>query len=268
MQHFHAIGGLPRSGSTLLCNILAQNPRFHASSTNCVAQTIAGVAAFLSAQDALKSALAHDQDGTERRVVATLRGIIEGWYAETTEPVVIDKSRAWNHNALVLKQLYPDAKLIVLVRDLRSVFASIEKQDRENPSLILNAGTRTMERKAAAMFARNAGMIGAPVCGIEDILRRDPGNIVLIKYESLVAHPRVVLRNLYDSLGEEWFDHDLDNVKPLSTEQDWRWLHKYPHEGSGKVEPRNDKWSDWIAPDIATGIMKSFAAYNGAFGYA
>jgi sulfotransferase len=31
---FYFIAGLPRSGSTLLCNILAQNPRFYATHTS------------------------------------------------------------------------------------------------------------------------------------------------------------------------------------------------------------------------------------------
>lgn len=30
----HLMAGLPRSGSTLMCNILNQNPRFHATSTS------------------------------------------------------------------------------------------------------------------------------------------------------------------------------------------------------------------------------------------
>jgi sulfotransferase len=249
----------------LLCNVLNQNPRFHASSTSCVAQTISAASAFLSQQDEMKSALAHDKEGTERRVVATLRGMMESWYSETIEPVVFDKSRAWNHNALLLEQLYPDAKLVIVVRDLRAVFASIEKQHRKNPALMV--GARTVAQKAATMFERPGGMIGGPICGIEDILRRSPDNIVLIKYESLVANPKIVLRNLYNDIGEEWFDHDLDNVESVAIELDALWLNKYPHEGSGKIEARDEQWSDWISPDIASGIMQQFSAFNGAFGY-
>ncbi len=264
----HAIGGLPRSGSTLLCNVLAQNPRFHASSTSCVAQTISGVSSFLSAQDEIKSYLAHDKERTEQRIIAGLRGFIEGWYADIDEPVVFDKSRAWNLNAALLTQLYPEAMLIIVVRDLRSIFASIEKQDRKNPSLSLNAEPRTLARKATAMFARETGMIGAPVAGVEDILRRKHGNVSIIKYEAFVANPEVVLKNLYNDLGEEWFEHDLDDVQARSTELDALWLHKFPHDGSGKIAPREDSWSDWISPDIAREIMTLFGAFNGAFGYA
>lgn len=267
-SRFHAIGGVPRSGSTLLCNVLNQNPRFFASSTSFIGQAVARLSAFLSAQPEMKSALAHDRDEAERCLVASLRGTIEGWYSEkTSKPVVFDKSRPWNHSALILEQLFPDAKLIIVVRDLRAVFASIEKQHRKNPSLSFVPGT-TVAQAAHTMFSRQNGMIGTAVSGIEDILRRSPDNVVLVKYESLVANPEIVLRNLYDSLGEQWFDHDLDCVESVATDLDALWLNKFPHKGSGKVEPGDDKWSDWIAPDIASGIMKSFGAYNGAFGYA
>lgn len=33
-KKYYFISGLPRSGSTLLANILAQNPRFHATATS------------------------------------------------------------------------------------------------------------------------------------------------------------------------------------------------------------------------------------------
>ncbi len=264
-RKFHAIGGLPRAGTTLLCNTLAQNPRFCASSTNLIAQTIAAASTFMSSQDEMRSALAHDKEAAELQLTAALRGMVEGWYSETPEPVVFDKSRAWNHNALLLKQLYPEAKLVIVVRDLRSVFASIEKQHRKNPALSM--GDKTIVQKATGMFARPTGMIGGPIAGIEDILRRNPGNVVLIKYEGFVANPEVVLRNLYNDIGEEWFDHDFDHVESVATELDALWLNKFPHEGSGKIEPREDPWSNWIAPDIAQDIMREFSAFNGAFGY-
>ncbi|UCC72050.1 MAG: sulfotransferase [Gemmatimonadota bacterium] len=264
---FHAIGGLPRSGSTLLCNVLNQNPRFHASSTSCLPQALNGVAGFISHQDEFRSALAHDADKTQARFIAALRGMLRGWYSTAKHQVVFDKSRAWNVNALLLKQLCPDAKLIIVVRDLRAVFASIEKQHRKSPVIAL-PGDQTVANRAQTMFHRQTGMIGAPICGVEDILRRDPGNVILVKYESLVANPRVVLRNLYDQLGEIWFDHDLDNVENVATDLDALWLNKFPHEGSGKVAPPDDAWSDWISPDIAADIMRKFSGYNSAFGYA
>lgn len=266
MTAFHAIGGLPRSGSTLLCNILNQNPRFYASSTSCVAPAMRQAASFLSSTDEIRSELVADRARTERRFVALLRGMMEGWYSDVEQPVVFDKSRAWNHNALLLRQLYPDAKLILVVRDLREVFASIEKQHRKNVAMTMPGGS-SVAAKADAMFARPGGMIGGPVAGVEDILRRCPDNVALIKYEQLCADPSGVLRTLYEALGEPWFEHDLDNVHKHATELDALWLHKFPHEGSGAVERADTTWPQYVAPDLARRIMGQFPLYNNAFGY-
>lgn len=264
----HAVGGLPRSGTTLLCNVLAQNPRFAVSSTSCVAMAVRSVSAFVSNSDEMKSELAADKERAEARLSGMLRGMIQGWYADVDAPVVIDKSRAWNGNALLLQQLYPDAKIIIVVRDLRDVFASIEKQHRKNPSLNpLPQGADTLVARASNFFDRNKGMIGAPVCGIEDVLRRKPSNVELVKYEALVANPDTVFKNLYNALGEEWYEHDFDNVEAVSTELDAQWLHKFPHDGSGKIQPPEGSWRDYLSIDVAQEIMQQFAGYNGAFGY-
>ena len=42
-KKFYFIAGLPRSGSTLLANILAQNPKFHTTSTSGVMDVMFGV---------------------------------------------------------------------------------------------------------------------------------------------------------------------------------------------------------------------------------
>jgi len=42
-KNIHFISGLPRSGSTLLANILAQNPAFHSTATNGIADVMFSV---------------------------------------------------------------------------------------------------------------------------------------------------------------------------------------------------------------------------------
>ena len=60
-KKINVICGLPRSGSTLLCNILNQNPDFHASSTSPLAQTLGALSQFLSTSPEVKSDLYNDR---------------------------------------------------------------------------------------------------------------------------------------------------------------------------------------------------------------
>jgi sulfotransferase len=81
----HFIAGLPRSGSTLLANLLSQNPRCHASATSGILEVLFGVrnhwdqlAEFKAAPDA------HVVEAAKKRV---LRAILEAYYADVPRPV-------------------------------------------------------------------------------------------------------------------------------------------------------------------------------------
>ena len=59
-----------------------------------------------------------------------LKGLITGWYGAIDKPVIIDKGRGWPLHWFLISSIFPDAKMIVSVRDPRDVIASIEKQHR------------------------------------------------------------------------------------------------------------------------------------------
>ena len=258
---------MPRSGSTLLCNILNQNQQFHASSTSCIAQTTRVVSHHWSTSPEIKSDLLYDKDGTEARMVAATRALVEAWY-DGKGDVIFDKGRAWNHSALTLNQIFPTANMFVCVRDLRDIFASIEKQHAKNPMLD-PAGSPvelTTYNRADNLFAPS-GLVGQQIIGVEDLLRRKLPFVHLIQFETLVQNPKLVMDSIYAVLGEESFQHDFENVKNTATDADGLYLNKYPHEGSGAVEPPPGSWADHVSPDIANLIMQKFAGYNQAFGY-
>lgn len=264
---FNGICGLPRSGSTLLCNLLNQNPRFYASSTSVIPQSVRLVSNFWSQSPELKSELINDKDGTELRMANVLRAFIGTWYHGKGE-VVFDKSRAWNHNAPLFNQLNPEGHLFVCVRDLRSIFASMEKQHAKNPILdeVGDVLGRTVFNRADSKFSPE-GIIGQQVLGVEDLIRRDLPFVHFIRYENFVQEPHVPLNRIYEAIGEEPCPHDFVDVKNTSTDVDALYLNKYPHEGSGEVKPPYSNWADYVSNDIANLIIQRFPMYNQTFGY-
>lgn len=268
MAGFNVICGLPRSGSTLLCNILNQNPRFHASSTSALSYGVNALTQLWSNSPEVKSDLHNDKVGTELRLKYALSGMITGWYAHRTEPVIFDKGRSWCTASLILKQLYPDSVIIACVRDLRAVFGSCEKQHKVNPLLDDSPDPmqRTQYSRADRMFAPN-GVIGSCVVGVEDLLRRRPKGLVFVQYESLVKSPKTVLQEVYAELGEDYYKHDFTDVANTADDVDALYLCKFPHTGDGPVEPRPDDWQEHVAPDLAQQIMQRYQGYNRAFSY-
>lgn len=264
----NVITGLPRAGSTLLCNILNQNPRFHATSTSDLPAFLSNMTHSWTNSVDVKNELNIDRVATEDKMLRTMRAYVEAWHACDGQ-VVFDKSRGWSNNILMLQKLYPDAKAIVMIRDLRNVFASVEKQHRKFPLLddADDAISKTVYNRADKMFSPK-GIIGMPIVGIEDILNRKHKNIVIVKYEELAEKPETVMRMVYEELGEDFFKHDFKNVKNTAVDPDGFYLHKFPHKGEGEVKPCNPaEWKSFLSEGMAKTIMDRFKNFNGVFGY-
>jgi len=262
----HAITGLPRSGSTLLCNILNQNPNFHATPTSILSQLLNQIIQTWSTSIEIKGLL-RNKNSTTDRMKNSLKAFISAWYAGNN--VVFDKSRGWSYNAFLLQELYPESKIIVMIRDLRNVFASIEKHERANPLLSAAEGfkDKTIYTRADTMFAPE-GIIGLGIKGIEDLIRRNSKNIIYIQYETLALEPEKTMIELYRQLGEVYYSHDFDNIKNVSNEPDEQYLYKYPHEGCGRVQPSDsEEWKKYLPQDIIDLIMEKFQGFNNFFGY-
>jgi sulfotransferase len=125
-RQFHFISGLPRSGSTLTAALLLQNPRFHAGISSPLASLFESLIAQVSAGSELSSMV--DQ-GQRARL---LKGLFDSYYADRPEPVVFDTNRAWTAQLPALMRLFPEAKLVCLVREVAWIMDSLERQYRQN----------------------------------------------------------------------------------------------------------------------------------------
>lgn len=269
MEAFHVVGGLPRSGSTLLCNILNQNPRFYVSSTSPLFQSMADLAAATAKSPEIRGMLIRDREGTLNRIQRSMRAYCDAWYGHIEKEVVIDKCRFWNYSPGFIANLWPQAKVVTIVRDLRSIFASIEKRHQETAFLDDQRGLlgKTLINRSSFMFSAE-GPIGSALHGMMDLIRRKPPNWVWIKYEDLCQDPALTLRRIYRAIDAPDFAHDFSNVENVAEDVDEIYLLKFPHEGCGPVRrPDTDEWRKWVSPDIEELIGKEFALYNKTFGY-
>ena len=121
---YHFISGLPRAGSTLLANILMQNPRFWAGPTSGILDVMFAVR---NQWDKLVEFRAMDPEESEAAKLRVLRGILDAYYANVERPVIFDKSRGWlAYLEMAEAVLGRKVKVLVPVRDLRDVLASFE----------------------------------------------------------------------------------------------------------------------------------------------
>ena len=274
----HAIGGLPRSGSTLLTNILNQNPRFHASSTSSLPGVLQAVSIQSSNAPETKSDLAHDREATEDYIRRTNQAIVRERYAKAmpfvenleAQPasVAFDKSRFWGAVRGLFREASPGGRLIVCVRDIRAVVGSLERQAAKFPELSITpnlAAAGVLER--VNFYCSPEGMVGGPMTGIVDmILLKDP-DVFWLPFEALTQDPEGVMTALYAMIDEEPFEHQFDDVVNVSTDLDALYLNHFPHEGCGKVQKPPMTWQKWLPEELADGVLNKWPAFAEAFGY-
>ena len=264
MKALHVICGLPRSGSTMLCNILAQNPAFSVLHSSPLVHLLDQFCEGVTNVPEIKGMLANwGVQLTDEQVCAMARGMVEGLHQ--ADKVCFDKSRFWNANRSMLARLYPEAQMFVCIRDLRAVFGSIERQWHRNPLLHVPPGHTTRARMQGC-FAPD-GIIGSALNGVEDLVTGDHKNIFVVAYEALAENPANVLKAIYAHLKMTRFEHDFEHVTGTAIDPDWLYLGKFPHEGTGKVQ-RAEHWREWVPPRLASEIMTTHQAYNDTFGYA
>lgn len=210
-RNFHFISGLPRSGSTLTAAILRQNPRFHAGMSSPVASLFEGLIGQVSAGSELSSMV--DQDQRAR----FLRGLFDSYYDHLEEPVIFDTNRAWTAQLPALMQVFPDAKVICLVRDVAWIMDSMERQFRQNAfehtRLFNNPGERsTVYTRVEALAGANR-LVGFPWHALREACYSEfAERIVIVEYDLLTARPEEVFKLLYDFMGEDYYEHDFAGV--------------------------------------------------------
>jgi sulfotransferase len=243
----HLISGLPRSGSTLLCAILRQNPRFAASMTSPVASLLAALMPKMSGGE---FAVFFDD---ERRF-KILRGLFDAYYADVPDGhVAFDTNRTWTARASLLGKLYPQCRIICCVRDVGWIIDSIERMLRKNPlqfSRLFNFQPgASIYSRAEILMNSETGLIGLAWASLREAwFSENAHRQLIVQYESLVQKPEAIIGALYRELGEAPYAHDFDSV--AYDEPNYDALLGMP--GMHKVRERVDfqKRDSCIPPDI------------------
>ncbi len=245
----HFISGLPRSGSTLLANLLAQNPRFQAAGTSGLVDMLVAVR---NAWDPLPEFAAMPPADSEAAKLRVLRGMMAGYHGKGRRPVVFDKSRSWLAFLEMAEAILErPVKVLVPVRDVRDVLASMEMLWRR-----LSA-TRQLDHERKNFFSFQCaedrcaywmgptGTVGIAQRRVRDAFRRGFGDrLYLVPFENLTRAPEETMDGIYRFLVEAPYAHDFVRVKPAARENDLAYGIPGLHATRPRVEPRPSQWAD------------------------
>jgi sulfotransferase len=270
MEKIFFQSSLPRAGSTLLQNILGQNPDFYTTPTSGLIEMLYRSRNAYSDSPEFK---AQDEKTMLKAFMGYCRGGLEGYFKDITDKkYIVDKSRAWGINYDFLNMFYENPKIVCVIRDPRDIFTSMEKNYRKNPHI--NSGVvNNAELKGTTVEKRIDHWVANPPLGISFDWLRDivsqglHKKILFIKYEDLTKNPQHELNRVYDFFEVERYIHDFSNIQQVTHEDDKVHGIFGDHKIRQEVKPLKSEAKEILGTNVCNWIKNNYKWFYDEFRY-
>ena len=269
MQQIFFNASLPRSGGTLLQNILAQNKDFYTTSHSTLNETI------ISAKDQFTFFLQYNhQDEVPKMKESFYKFCKEGMKAYCNNlsngtSYFMDKSFAWGYHYDFLEKIFGEKpKIVIMVRDLRDIFCSFEQNFRRDP-LKYNMNVNWNDLQHTTMVKRVTDWATKPPLALsleylKGILDWGNGkNVHIMRYEDFCTNPQKELKSLYDYLQIPFFVHDTDKIEKVTKENDVAYFAS--HQIRSQVKMNESKALEVLGQNTCDWIYKNHEWYFKTF---
>src|SRR5271165_6328523 len=214
---FVGVTGLPRAGSTLLCQMLAQHPEIQCEGLSSpLCKMVLGIRRMISNDQFFLSQLDHSFESSYGHLASAMQGFLRGWNRDCRKKVVVDKNRAWLHAIELLLQIEPEAKLVVCIRELGQIYGSIEAQHQRTILVDFIDHLADYDRfgRADMLFAKDKA-IGAPLISLHavpDLPKKVQERLYFVRFEDLMEKPAACLSHIFTWLGLSACAVDLEQL--------------------------------------------------------
>jgi sulfotransferase len=201
------LSGLPRTGSTLLSAILAQNPEIHAEGNSAVCQLMWDTQECCERSEQLA---ANRRQATQDDLVRAIPAI---YYKDANRTHIVDKCRSWTlpaNMAMIRRYITDEPKVIVMTRPINEIVASFVRLREANG----------WDQPDAGLLEPMTEPIMRSQFGVDYARATNQGEFHFVEYSELVNSPTDTITGIYDFMGWEVFAHDFDNVANLHPEDD------------------------------------------------
>jgi sulfotransferase len=261
---------LPRSGSTLLQNIMGQNPDFYVTPTSGALELVFGARANYTNSPEFK---AQDADSMKLAFRSFCRDGILGFYNSLTDKkYVIDKSRGWGYYRDFLDFFYPNPKIICMIRDPRSILSSMEKNYRKNPDkahmLTSDSEMRNITTEQRIDSWVNSQPVGLAFQRLHEIIRQNKDkNMLFIKFEDFTLNPAKEIIKVYKYLEIDQYNHDFNNVEQITKEDDEVYGVFGDHKIKSVVQQIKPDYNEILGTNAAKWIKNNYSWFYEYFKY-
>jgi sulfotransferase len=258
------VTGLPRSGSTLICQLLAQHPDiFCDGMTSPLSSLLESTRINLSTNDIFLSRLDNSFSENYERLKNIYAGILNGWL-KTDKKFSVDKNRGWLNSIDFISEIDQNFKMIVCVRELGQLFGSAELAHKKTALLGYRDGLsqHSQDNRALNLFSEN-GIVGSPLKSIFEYVNgfkyKDfKEQVYFVDYEQLVSSPVETMKNVYQFIGADRIVIDPEDLIVFPKESDSHYGMKWPHDTKNKIQ--EIKYHN-IHPEITKTLVDRFSWY-------
>ncbi len=240
-QKARFISGLPRSGSTLLSAILRQNSGFHPSVTSPVRGLVERILEAMNEDNEFSTFISPEQ---KRALI--LRIFWAYYHPQVDKEIVFDTNRLWCSKLPLIRELFLEAKVICCVRNIAWIMDSIELLIQRNAfdvsRLFNNPAERARVYSRTEALSQGSRLVGYAYNAIKKAFYSEhSASILLVDYDLLTIKQAKTISLIYQFLGKESFDRDLENVQYEEQEFDKKLKTQKLHQVRAQVEFKREK---------------------------
>ena len=259
---------LPRSGGTLLQNVLAQHSNIYPTSASILLDFVS--AAKETFVHMMQYVHPDEASMTKEAFLQFNRaGICSYVDTFTDKAFFLDKHFAWLHYYTFLQQIdnHPP-KIIVMVRDLRDIVCSFEENYRKDPlkfNMHVNWNTfdnTSMQKRVETWL--NSSPLGTSLEHVRDAINFKQ-DVLFIRYEDFCQNPTPEMAKIYNYLGLPFWMHDFQGIKQVTQYNDV--IHFANHDIDKNVKVKPSRAMDVLGEDICGQIYNQYKWYFKLFNY-
>jgi len=221
----HFLGGLPRSGNTLLSALLNQNPRIYSTPLSPLPTLMWD---YVNSCNPMEQINRNKEN--EKRALKVLSSFHENFYKDVDEPIIINREKDWGTPSnldLIKRFITPTPKIIVTVRDILEIIASFVSMDADylkNNTINSNAfinNYRSPQDGIVEYLMRPNGEIDKSLLAISSAFYpENKGIFHIVEYNDLVLKPEETMSGIYKFLGLNDYKHDFNKIKKVESDND------------------------------------------------
>ena len=261
---------LPRAGSTLLSNIIGHHPNFYVSPTSALIDLVLG--SRIGYNNEREKAYTDTETWKKGFINFNRYGLAGFINAVSDKPCYLDKSRMWASYYDLLSMIVPNPRVVVMVRDLRAIYASMEKKFRENPDvdpkIMDNINMKGITTDQRVDYWAETHPVGYSVIKLNElILQKLDKNILFFRYEDFCQAPDQHMQKLYEFFQVEYFQHDWNNIRQITSENDDAHGIFGDHKIRQKLERKPDDFQEILGSNTCDRIVQENRWFYDYFRY-